>query len=44
MVLIVYFNEGIPKELLLNKQKIGIQQVNLNKHDVSNNKQFKLIY
>lgn len=39
---IVYFHNGIPKEYLMNVQKGGIQQVNLNKHQVSDNKQFKI--
>ena len=39
---IVYFHHGIPKDLLMEKQKGGIQQVYLNKHQVSESKQFKI--
>ena len=40
---IIYFPKGIPDELILDKKKKSIlQQVNLNKYDVAENKNFKI--
>lgn len=42
---IVYYPEGIPKELVLSEKqshKNNMQQIILNKHDISKNKQFKI--
>jgi len=39
---IIYFPDGIPDEYLLDNNKSIIQQVNLNRDDISDNKNFKI--
>ena len=39
---IVYYENGIPEEIVLDSKKTTIQQITLDKHDVSGEKRFKI--